>query len=117
MQSAMTVRHNSSTRLLTFRSTTFRLTLEKFGSVFLPSVDNTPIKEFKIFPSLFAHPSECLDQLSQIVTNIFAKLGNNFLKQINILQLPRHFFGFFKTILAIPNLAHLYFSSIAAKSK
>lgn len=110
MQSAMTLRHNGSTRFLTFRSTTFRLTLIHLGSVFLPSVDKSPIKEFKIFPSFFAHPSECVERLPHIVTNLFAKLGNSFLKQINILQLPPHFFGFYKTIMAIPNLAHSCFS-------
>ena len=110
MQSAMTVRHNGSTRFLTSRSTTFRLTLEQVGSVFLPPANNTLIKEFKIFPSLFAHPSECVKQLSLIVTILFAKLGSNFFKQIKILQSPTYFFGFFKTILAIPNLAHSCFS-------
>ena len=52
MQGVSTFKHSGLTRALASRSTTFRLTREQFGSVFLPRTD-IPTKEFKIFPPLF----------------------------------------------------------------
>ncbi len=73
------------------------------------SADN---KRFLVFslPTHFLRRDNGAVWLSHIAINLFATQTGTQPKQTKSLQSLTHFFVFFKTILAIPNLAHSCFS-------
>jgi len=116
MQGALTFRHYGKTRTVTSRSTS-RLTLEQTGRVFMPPVDKTTEKEFKIFPSLFLPRDGGAVWLPHIAANLFAAQADMIPKQTNPLQYPTHFPGFFKAVLAIPKFSTLFLQETGKTNK
>jgi hypothetical protein len=70
---------------------------------------------YKLLPSSPLFSAEPI-WLSRLATNLFAAQATPLPKPINPLQSPTHFFGFFKTILAIPKLSTMFFVSYKSKT-